>query len=229
MADDNILNSINIFSELSDKECSTLQKFFKPRNYLKNSMIILEEEYGDLVFVVQTGTIKITRVNDEGKEVILALLGPGEIFGELAILDGEARSANALAQENCQLLAINKEDFLEILKNNFSISYNLMCELAKRLRKSDQQIEALSLSDAEHRIGVSLLNLAEDMGVIRKGKVTIQNLPFQQDIANMAGTSRETVSRVLKLLENKSMISKVGHTLIIPDYTFFKQIFGKSV
>lgn len=229
MADDNILNSINIFSELSDEECSILQKFFKPRNYLKNSMIILEEEYGDLVFVVQTGTIKITRVNDEGKEVILALLGPGEIFGELAILDGEARSANALAQENCHLLAINKEDFLEILKNNFSISYNLMCELAKRLRKSDQQIEALSLSDAEHRIGVSLLNLAEDMGVIRKGKVTIQNLPFQQDIANMAGTSRETVSRVLKLLENKSMISKVGHTLIIPDYTFFKQIFGKSV
>tara|TARA_Y100001970_G_scaffold147566_1_gene181166 strand:- start:17 stop:595 length:579 start_codon:yes stop_codon:yes gene_type:complete len=192
-------------------------------------MIILEEEYGDLVFVVQSGTIKITRVNDEGKEVILALLGPGEIFGELAILDGEARSANALAQENCQLLAINKEDFLDILKNNFSISFNLMCELAKRLRKSDQQIEALSLSDAEHRIGVSLLNLAEDMGVIRKGQVTIQNLPFQQDIANMAGTSRETVSRVLKILENKSMISKVGHTLVIPDYTFFKQIFGKSI
>ena len=202
---------------------------FGPRNYLKNSMIILEEEYGDLVFVVNSGTIKITRVNDEGKEVILALLGPGEIFGELAILDGEARSANALAQENCNLLAINKEDFLDILKNNFSVSYNLMCELAKRLRKSDQQIEALSLSDAEHRIGVSLLNLAEDMGVIRKGKVTIQNLPFQQDIANMAGTSRETVSRVLKLLENKNMISKVGHTLVIPDYTFFKQIFGKSV
>jgi len=226
---DNILNSINIFSELTDEECKSLQKFFKPRNYLKNSMIILEEEYGDLVFVVQKGTIKITRVNDEGKEVILALLGPGEIFGELAILDGEARSANALAQENCQLLAINKEDFLEILKNNFSVSFNLMCELAKRLRKSDQQIEALSLSDAEHRIGVSLLNLAEDMGVIRKGKVTIQNLPFQQDIANMAGTSRETVSRVLKILENKSMISKVGHTLVIPDYTFFKQIFGKSI
>jgi len=226
---DNILNSINIFSELSDEECKSLQKFFKPRKYLKNSMIILEEEYGDLVFLVQSGTIKITRVNDEGKEVILALLGPGEIFGELAILDGEARSANALAQENCELMAINKEDFLDILKNNFSVSFNVMCELAKRLRKSDQQIEALSLSDAEHRIGVSLLNLAEDMGVIRKGKVTIQNLPFQQDIANMAGTSRETVSRVLKILENKSMISKEGHTLTIPDYTFFKQIFGKSI
>lgn len=222
------LNGINIFSNLSDEECETLKHLCKPRNYLKNSMIILEEEYGDLVFVVKKGTIKITRVNDEGKEVILALLGPGEMFGELAILDGEARSANALAQENCELLAINKEDFLDILKNNFSVSYNVMCELAKRLRKSDQQIEALSLSDAEHRIGVSLLNLAEDMGVIRKGKVTIQNLPFQQDIANMAGTSRETVSRVLKILETKNMIFKEGHTLIIPDYSFFKQIFGKS-
>ena len=225
---EHILSSINIFSDLSDNDLEKLQKVFKPRNYLKNSMIILEEEYGDLVFVVKTGTIKITRVNDEGKEVILALLGAGEIFGELAILDGEARSANALAQENCELLAINKEDFLDILKHNFSISYNLLCELAKRLRKSDQQIEALSLSDAEHRIGVSLLNLAEDMGVIRKGKVTIQNLPFQQDIANMAGTSRETVSRVMKILENKDMISKEGHTLIIPDYSFFKQIFGKT-
>ncbi len=225
---DNLLNRINIFSDLSEKDCENLQSLCKPRNYLKNSMIILEEEYGDLVFVVKTGTIKITRVNDEGKEVILALLGPGEMFGELAILDGEARSANALAQENCELLAINREDFLDILKNHFSVSYNVMCELAKRLRKSDQQIEALSLSDAEHRIGVSLLNLAEDMGVIRKGKVTIQNLPFQQDIANMAGTSRETVSRVLKILENKNMISKEGHTLIIPDYVFFKQIFGKT-
>ena len=222
------LNGINIFSDLSEKECELLRPICKPRNYLKNSMIILEEEYGDLVFVVKTGTIKITRVNDEGKEVILALLGPGEMFGELAILDGEARSANALAQENCELLAINKEDFLDLLKNYPSVSYNVMCELAKRLRKSDQQIEALSLSDAEHRIGVSLLNLAEDMGVIRKGKVTIQNLPFQQDIANMAGTSRETVSRVLKILENKNMIFKEGHTLIIPDYGFFKQIFGKT-
>ena len=225
---DYLLNRINIFSDLSEDECENLKSLCKPRNYLKNSMIILEEEYGDLVFVIKTGTIKITRVNDEGKEVILALLGPGEMFGELAILDGEARSANALAQENCELLAINKEDFLDILKNNFTVSYNVMYELAKRLRKSDQQIEALSLSDAEHRIGVSLLNLAEDMGVIRKGKVTIQNLPFQQDIANMAGTSRETVSRVLKILEKKSMISKEGHTLVIPDYVFFKQIFGKT-
>ena len=104
-----------------------------------------------------------------------------------------------------------------------------MEELAKRLRKSDQQIEALSLSDAEHRIGVSILNLAEDMGIIRKGQVTIEKLPFQQDIANMAGTSRETVSRVLKLFEDKNLILKTGHRLVIPDYLFFKRLFGKNI
>jgi CRP/FNR family transcriptional regulator/CRP/FNR family cyclic AMP-dependent transcriptional regulator len=104
-----------------------------------------------------------------------------------------------------------------------------MGELAKRLRKSDQQIEALSLSDAEHRIGVSILNLAEDMGVIRKGQVTIEKLPFQQDIANMSGTSRETVSRVLKLFEDRNMITKIGHTVVIPDYAFFKRLFDKTV
>ena len=222
------LKNVSIFSDLSDSELEEIQSLFTLRKYPKGSMIILEEEYGDIVFIVKKGTIKITRVNDEGKEVILSLLGISEIFGEMSIIDGESRSANALAQESCELLAIKSEDFLALLKSNFKVSFALMGELAKRIRKSDLHIEALSLSDAEHRIGVSLLNLAEDMGVIRKGKVPIQNLPFQQDIANMAGTSRETVSRVLKILENKNMIFKEGHTLVIPDYGFFKQIFGKT-
>lgn len=223
------LESVPIFTDLNEDELNIVAECCTPRKYPKNSMIILEEEFGDIVFIIRTGTVKITRVNDEGKEVILSLLGPGEIFGELALIDGEARSANALAQENCDLMAIQKNEFLRLLKFNFKISFALMGDLAKRLRKSDQQIEALSLSDAEHRIGVSLLNLAEDMGVIRKGQVTIEKLPFQQDIANMAGTSRETVSRVMKLFEDRTMLSKVGHKLVIPDYVFFKRLFGKSL
>ena len=223
------LDEIHVFSDLSQEELEKVANLCTPRTYPKNSMIILEEEFGDTVFGIITGTVKITRVNDEGKEVILALLGQGELFGELAVLDGEARSANALAQEQCTLLAFPKGEFLNLLKTNFKISFALMGELAKRLRKSDQQIEALSLSDAEHRIGVSILNLAEDMGIIKKGQVTIEKLPFQQDIANMAGTSRETVSRVLTLFEEKKLITKVGHTLVIPDYLFFKRLFGKSL
>ena len=223
------LGNVPIFVDLDVDELKDVEASCTPRNYPKSSMIILEEEFGDIVFIIISGTVKITRVNDEGKEVILSLLGTGEIFGEMAILDGEARSANALAQENCELIAIQRSEFLNLLRRNFKISFALMGELAKRLRKSDQQIEALSLSDAEHRIGVSILNLAEDMGVIWKGQVTIEKLPFQQDIANMSGTSRETVSRVLKLFEDRHMITKVGHTVVIPDYAFFKRLFDKTV
>ena len=220
------LSSVSIFSDLSDSELINIQSLCKTRKYPKNSMIILEEEMGDVVFIVMIGTVKITRVNDEGKEVILAMLGSGEVFGEMAILDGESRSANALAQENSEVVTINREDFLNIIKTNNKVALNLMTEFAIRLRKSDQQIEALSLDDAEHRIGVSILNLAEEMGVIRKGVVTVDNLPYQQDIANMAGTSRETVSRVMKIFEDRGLITKTGHKLSIPDYAFFKRIFG---
>ena len=226
MLDIDFLKSVNIFSDLSDSELKSIQELCKTRKYPKNSMIILEEEMGDVVFIVMSGTIKITRVNDEGKEVILAMLGSGEVFGEMAILDGESRSANALSQENCEVVTINREDFLNLLKTNNKVSLNLMTEFAIRLRKSDQQIEALSLDDAEHRIGVSILNLAEELGVIRQGVVTVDNLPYQQDIANMAGTSRETVSRVMKIFEDRGLITKTGHKLSIPDYAFFKRIFG---
>ena len=221
----NFLRTVPIFAEIDQNSLIEVCKITTERSYPKGSMIILEEEYGDKLFIVQSGTVKITRVNDEGKEVILALLGSSEIFGEMAILDGESRSANVLAQEACSLLVISREDFINILKKNFKVSFALMSELAKKLRKSDLQIEALSLSDAEHRIGVSILNLAEDMGVIRNGKVTIQNLPFQQDIANMAGTSRETVSRGMKTFEDRNLIFKEGHTVIIPDYLYFKGFF----
>ena len=224
--DIDFLKSVNIFSDLSESELNSIQEICKTRKYPKNSMIILEEEMGDVVFIVMSGTVKITRVNDEGKEVILAMLGSGEVFGEMAILDGESRSANALSQENCEVVTINREDFLNLLKTNNKVSLNLMTEFAIRLRKSDQQIEALSLDDAEHRIGVSILNLAEELGVIRQGAVTVENLPYQQDIANMAGTSRETVSRVMKIFEDRGLITKTGHKLSIPDYAFFKRIFG---
>tara|TARA_B100000029_G_scaffold501356_1_gene574582 strand:+ start:795 stop:1472 length:678 start_codon:yes stop_codon:yes gene_type:complete len=220
------LSTVPIFRDLDETDLLKVDKMSSEKNYPKGSMIILEEEFGDKIFIIKKGTIKITRVNDEGKEVILALLGSSEIFGEMAILDGEVRSANALAQENCELLSFTSKDFLDLLKNNFKVSLALMGELAKRLRKSDMQIEALSLSDAEHRIGVSILNLAEEMGVIRHGKVTIDNLPFQQDIANMAGTSRETVSRILKMFEDRNMITKEGHKVVIPDYNYFRRFFG---
>ena len=131
------LSSVNIFAGLTDDELNNISNICVPRKYPKNSMIILEEEFGDVVFIVNKGTVKITRVNDEGKEVILAMLGSGEVFGEMAILDGEFRSANALAQEDCEFLAINREEFLNLLKNH-KIALNMMTELATSSAKDAQ-------------------------------------------------------------------------------------------
>ena len=126
----NFLTTVPIFAEIDQNSLIEVTKITTERSYPKGSMIILEEEYGDKLFIVQSGTVKITRVNDEGKEVILALLGSSEIFGERAILDGESRSANVLAQEACSLLVISREDFINILKKNFKVSFALMSELA---------------------------------------------------------------------------------------------------
>jgi CRP-like cAMP-binding protein len=185
----------------------------------------MEDEFGDTLFIINKGSIKITRVSEDGREVILAILGEGEFFGEMSLLDGQTRSANAIAQTGCHVLILKRHDFLQVLEKFPNIAISLLSELAIRIRKSDQQIESFALSDAEQRIGITILRLAEELGTIHKGVVRIAKLPYQQDIANMAGTSRETVSRMLKLLEDKSFISRKAHTLSILDYTKFRNAF----
>jgi len=189
-------------------------------------MILMEDEFGDTFFVIRRGSVKITRVSEDGREVILAMLGESDFFGEMSLLDGETRSANSIALENSEVMMLRRRDFLEILEKYPKIAICLLTELARRIRKSDQQIESLSLTNAQHRIGVTLLRLAEELGTIRKGVVLVSRLPYQQDIANMAGTSRETVSRMMRLLEEKEMIQRRGHSLSILDYAQFKQTFG---
>ena len=149
-----------------------------------------------------------------------------DFFGEMSLLDGAGRSANIVANETAMMLTLSRRDFLECLESYPKIAISLLEELAIRLRKSDQQIESLSLSDSEQRIGITLIRLAEELGTIKQGNVFIKNLPFQQDIANMAGTSRETVSRTLKLLEDKSLIMKENRVLTIFNFDSFRASFS---
>ena len=154
------------------------------------------------------------------------MLASGDFFGEMSLLDGESRSANVVALENTKALTLNMEDFLTALEMYPKVAINLLRELAVRLRKSDEQIASLSLSDAERRIALSLLRIAEEQGIIHQGHVTVNPLPFQQDIANMAGTSRETVSRTYGLLEADGYIDRDGRKLVIMDYDRFLSDFS---
>ena len=198
-----LLQSVPIFSDLSPSDLNKIAQRMIRRTYTKGQMILLEDDLGQTFFVIAEGSVKITRLSDDGREVILAMLGESDFFGEMSLLDGAGRSANVVALESSEVLTLARNDFLEILEEYPKISISFLEELTQRIRKSDQQIESLSLSDVEQRIGITLIRLAEELGSIKHGTVKINNLPYQQDIANMAGTSRETVSRTFKLLEEK--------------------------
>jgi CRP-like cAMP-binding protein len=124
------------------------------------------------------------------------------------------------------MMVIRRDNFLQILHKYPQVAINLLKELAHRLRRSDAQIKSLSLQNALGRVASTLLRIADDSGIIKLGRVEISHLPPQQDLANMAGTSRETISRVIKSLGQLGYVKKQGSKLVILDYERFRQDFS---
>ncbi|MEL6823166.1 MAG: Crp/Fnr family transcriptional regulator [Calditrichota bacterium] len=222
-----VLKGIPLFSELSEKDLERIANVASKQRYHKDNLILIEEEVGSTMFVILDGRVKISRISDDGREVILSILSEGDFFGEMSLLDGQTRSANVTAIEESELMVIRREDFLQMLHDYPQIAINLLKELAQRIRKSDEHIKSLSLQDATGRVASTLLRIAEDSGVFRRGQVEISELPLQQDLANMAGTSRETISRVIKSLMIQSYLKKEKGKIIILDYEKFKSIFSR--
>ena len=216
-----LLQSVALFWDLSEEELGYISQKMIARHYESGKFIFLEDSEGEQCFFVVQGSVKVTRLSKDGREVILAMLNEGEFFGEMALLDGESRSANVIALEETEVLTLNREDFLVVLHDYPQIAIQLLKEMAHRLRKSDRQIASLSLSDAEKRIALCIIRFADEQGIIKRGQVSIPKMPIQQDIANMAGTSRETVSRAINLLEKEHFIKRKGRELLILDYKQF--------
>ena len=221
-----LLQSVELFWDLKDEELGYISEKMVARKYEPGNYIFLEESDGEQCFFVVKGSVKVTRLSKDGREVILAMLNQGDFFGEMSLLDGKSRSANVIALEKTEVLTLNRKDFLIVLHEYPKIAIQLLKELASRLRKSDRQIASLSLSDAEKRIALCIIRFADERGIIRNGRVSIAKVPIQQDIANMAGTSRETVSRALNVLEKEQLIERNGRELVIIDYKKFIKEFA---
>ena len=216
-----LLQSVSIFWDLNEDELGHIADKMVAKHFENGNYIFLEDSEGEQCFFVLEGSVKVTRLSNDGREVILAMLNEGDFFGEMSLLDGESRSANVIALEKTKVLTLDRNDFIAVVNDYPQIAVQLLKELARRLRKSDRQIASLSLSDAEKRIALCIIRFADEQGVIQNGKVSIPKTPIQQDIANMAGTSRETVSRALGLLEKEDLIERHGRELIILDYKKF--------
>ncbi len=219
------LSSVPIFSELPDEALEKIEKTGSRKSFQKNDVILMEEESGTALFVIVTGKVKVARSSNDGREVILTILTDSDFFGEMAILDGLTRSASVVAIEETELFMLQRNDFMNLLHEHPEISIVLLQELTRRLRAADMKIKALSLKDAEGKVASVLLQLADEVGKIKQGKVEIDKLPLQQDLANMAGTSRETISRTLHSFAKKGLIELEGSKLRILDYEKFKGMF----
>ena len=213
--DISLLRRVPLFEVLKDDDLEAIARVTITRSCDKAQVIILAEEEGDALFIIADGQVKVSIVSEDGREVILSLLGEGAVFGELSLLDGKPRSANVVATQDTKLYMVRRADFLQLIYTVPQIAVGLLAELAARLRKTDRKIEGLALLDVTSRISETLLQLADEQGSETKFGVSLEERPTHQQLASMSGTTRETVSRVLKRLEGQGYISSEGRSMTI--------------
>jgi CRP-like cAMP-binding protein len=214
-----VLRTVPIFSELSDQDISSLAHLAIRKRYPKDTVVFFENEEGDFFFTILEGRIKVTILGDDGREVILSVLGPGDFFGEMALLDNEPRSATAIAVEESELLSLHRNDFQSVLNDNRSITTALIRVLSARLRRANHQISTLALLDVYGRVARVIVDMAREEGKrLRDGRIAFRRATHQE-IANRIGTTRETVTRMLKDLERQGLIHVEGKEIVVqPDF-----------
>ncbi len=220
------LEEIPLFDGIKVSDLKKISSLVTHKKVKRNQLIIRQGDVCQYFYIIKKGQAKITITRDPDHEVILAFLSEGEFFGELSLLDEDICSANVYAQQACELMCIKSENFKKLLKTVPELSYRLLYHMAQRIRYSDRCIHNLNIKNSTRRIGIVLLHLAEQSGYRYKDSVIIKKIPFQQDIASLAGTSRETVSRSFSRLQDHAYIQKNGRHLVINDYKRFYREFS---
>jgi len=211
-----MLRSLPLFAGLKEQRLASLAAEASLRSAGRNEVVLHEGDTADYIYFVLNGRLRVLMSDSEGREVILSMLGQGDLFGEIGVIDDEPRSATVVAVEPSDLLVFYKEDFRRCLADNFDITLAIMRSLAKRMRTADQHIESLALLDVYGRVARVLLETAE----VREGRKVVPQRLTKLDIAKMVGASREMVSRVMKDLQQQGLIEECdGEVFIHEDVT----------
>ncbi|HEY5897705.1 MAG TPA: cyclic nucleotide-binding domain-containing protein [Burkholderiales bacterium] len=208
-----VLKAVPLFASFPDDQLRVLTTMVTRRSAPRSTTIMAGGDATDSLYIVLSGRLKVMMSDSEGKEVILTILGPGEFFGEMGLIDDEPRSASVVTIEPCELLSIAKRDFKKCLAENFEMAMEVMRGLVRRLREADRKIGSLALLDVYGRVARLLLDMSEN---VNGEKVVTKRLP-KQDIAKMIGASREMVSRVMKDLQTGGYIEMRGSTIVLRD------------
>jgi len=219
-----VLQKVPLFSQLAPVELQRVVEVVRERAYPKNSVILFEDDPGDALYVVAEGQVKVVLIGEDGREVILSVLGPGEFFGEMALIDDEPRSAHVIAMEDSSLLVLRREEFQGILRQSPGIAVALLRELSRRLRRVDEKVGSLVLLDVNGRVAQLLLDLADE----EKDGARITRRLTHHTIAQMIGSSRETVSRTMRELVDKGLIHVSRRDIEIRDRPGLEAAAGRS-
>ena len=216
------LKTVPLFSNLSDAELDSLSKLVLVREYEKNETIIQKHDEGNSFFSLVSGRVKVVLTDDEGKEFIVGILQPKEFFGELALLDGEPRSASVVAIEKTEVVVLRREDFLHQFTTNPAMAKKIIAVLGKRLRHANENIESLVFLDVCGRLARILLDLANESGKKFDDGIEFTVSHSRTELANLVGTTRETLTRALKILETMGYIRIKKNTFVITNTTGLK-------
>lgn len=214
--DKQAIKNVPLFSELTDQELSLLAASGRRQKLPDKNVIFQEGDSGEVLFIILSGKVKVLLTGKNGQEFILSHLGPGNFFGEMAILESAPRSASVITVEPSDLFLLGQKALTELLKNHPGIAMKILKNLSQRLRKVSEQVRSLVMFDIYGRVGRCLLNLAEFQdGVEIHGQLLISNRPSFQELAKMVGCSRETLSRTLKALKENGSLTVTRNTIYI--------------
>lgn len=202
-----LLRNVPIFEDFTAKELQSVAPLFKERKYKKGVIIFFEGDPGDELFVIRSGFIKVYRL-EQSKEITLALFRDGDFFGEMSLIQkGATRSATAETIEPSNIFALNRYEFTRFMESSPKLCFKLLEVTMTRLRNANDQIHDLTFLDVRSRIIKTILRLSEEYGVTQKVGILIDMKLTHQQIANMVGTVRESVTKVLQDLQDSEIIS----------------------
>ncbi len=208
-----LLRNVPLFSVLPENQLALLTSAVTRKSFPRSTTIIAAGDLTDSLYIIISGRLKVMMSDDEGREVILSILGPNEFFGEMGLVDDSPRSASVVTIESCELLSLSKRDFKKNLEDNFEMAMTMMRGLVKRLRDADNKIGSLALMDVYGRVARLLLEMAETVD----GERIVTKKLAKQDIAKMIGASREMVSRVMKDLQSGGYIEVRPGGIVLRD------------
>ncbi len=206
-----------LFAQLSQAQLGQLVGLALHQHFRKGAVIFHEGDPGTALFIVEKGRVKILLSSPDGKERILALLRGGDFFGELALLDGGARSADAVALEDSELLVLPREAFLSFLADQPGAAVGLMAGLSRRLRSSDQLIHDAAFFDVRGRLARALLDMAQAEGEKGPDGVLICPRLSQAELANLVGATRESINKWIRYYERRGVLQRRRGQLALTD------------